>query len=436
MIKSIFKEIEKNGGKAYVVGGYVRDMILGQKSKDVDIEVFNIPPEKLEDILKKYGKTSKVGRAYEIYILKGYEFSLPREKNINGKLKINPYISLKEACKRRDLKMNSMLYDILNDEIIDIYNGERDIKNKMISYVSKENFRLDPLRVLRVAQFKARFEFEVEEKTEKLCQELVLNLKEISKERIFIELEKILMKARKPSIAFRWMEKIGLLEVIFPEIANLRKIEQGEKYHPEGDVLEHTFLVLDVLELEERNIELMIALLYHDIGKALIKTVKEGNQIHFYGHAEAGSKVIRKYLHRMTTNKELIKKVETLVKYHMRPLAMINNITKKAVRRLGAKVDIIELMKMHKADMLGKGGEKQKLTHIDKILKIYLEIKDEIKPLIKGSDLIELGYKPSKEFGNLLKKIYEAQLDEKFLTKKEGLKYIISNLNQKIIELN
>lgn len=427
MIKKIFREIEENGGKAYIVGGYVRDMILNQKSKDMDIEVFKISPEKLENILRKYGKVSKVGKAYEIYILKRYEFSFPREKGAEGELEINPYISEKEASKRRDLKMNSMLYDFLNDEIIDFYDGKKDIDNKIISYVDKENFSLDPLRVLRVAQFKARFEFEVDKKTEKLCKKLVPKVKKISKERIFIELEKILMKARKPSIAFRWMEKIGLLEAILPEIANLRKIEQGKKYHPEGDVLEHTFLTLDVLKLEERNIELMFAILYHDIGKSLIKTIKEGNQIHFYGHAEAGAKVIRKYLHRMTRNKELIKKVEILIKYHMIPLQFMNSVTKKSVRKLGSKVDIIELMKMHKADMWGKGDKREELNHIDEILKIYNEIKGEIKPLIKGRDLIKLGYEPGEYFGKMLKEIYEAQLEEKFLTKKDGLKYILEN---------
>jgi len=425
MIKKIFKEIENNGGKAYIVGGYVRDMILNQKSKDIDIEVFEISPEKLENILKKYGKVSKVGKAYEIYILKGYEFSFPREKNEIGELVINPYISLKEASKRRDLKMNSMLYDIINDEIIDFYNGKKDIKNKIISYVDKENFILDPLRVLRVAQFKARFEFEVDAKTEELCEELVSEVKKVSKERIFIELEKILMKSKKPSIAFRWMEKIGLLKAIFPEIANLRKIEQGKKYHPEGDVLEHTFLALDILELEERNLELMLAILYHDIGKSLTKTMKEGNQIHFYGHAEIGGKLVKKYLHRMTTNKELIKKVAKLVNYHMRPLEMMDNVSQKSVRKLASKVDIIELMKIHKADMWGKGGSKQELFHIDEILKIYEEIKNEIKPLIKGEDLINLGYEPGEYFGKMLKKIYEAQLEENFLTKKDGLKYVL-----------
>ncbi|TDX52127.1 CCA tRNA nucleotidyltransferase [Orenia marismortui] len=169
MLKSIFKDITSSGGKAYIVGGYVRDKILNVESKDVDIEVYGITPQELKNILQNYGRIRLVGKSYPIYLLEDYEFSFPHKTEVGVKgehYKVDPKMTIEEACARRDLTINSMLYDPLKDEIIDIYGGQEDLKKGILRYISPESFQVDPLRILRVAQFKARFDFQVDEETE------------------------------------------------------------------------------------------------------------------------------------------------------------------------------------------------------------------------------------------------------------------------------
>ncbi|MGM0507576.1 MAG: CCA tRNA nucleotidyltransferase [Fusobacteriota bacterium] len=427
---SILKDIKKDGGIGYIVGGYVRDKILGRKSKDIDIEVFNIKGNKLHKILDKYGYSKKVGKSYNIYLFKGIEFSLPQKRK-GEKLISSPYMDEKEACRRRDLTINSMMYDPIDDKLVDFFGGKNDIKKKRISYVSRDTFIQDPLRIFRVAQFKARLNFKVTKKTEKVCIEILDKIDKIAKERIFLEIEKILLKAKNPSLAFYWMKRIGLLKKYFPELDNLENIEQGKRYHPEGNVFIHTMMTLDVLPIKDRTIEIMLALLYHDIGKGEVENKKEGNRIHFYGHALKGANIVRQYLKKITNNKDLIKKVEKLIKFHDYPLNMIESVSKKAVRKLASKVDMEDILKVHKADMLGKGGDTKTISHIKEIKKIYNEIKDEVEPIIKGKDLIKYGLKPGPHFGKILDELYEAQLEEKFLTYEDGIKYLRKNYKQK-----
>jgi tRNA nucleotidyltransferase (CCA-adding enzyme) len=433
MLKSIFKDIRTIGGQAYIVGGYVRDKLLGLDSKDIDIEVYQISPQELEGILANYGEFRLVGKSYPIYLLGEYEFSFPQqiiEGRQKKKLIADPAMSVEEATSRRDLTINSILYDPLDDKIIDIYGGREDLKRGIISYVNRDTFQQDPLRILRVAQFKARFEFEVDKETEELCKNLILELKKIAKERIFIEIEKMLLKAKNPSIAFRWMKKVGILADFFPEIEQLSEIEQGEKYHPEGSVFEHTMLALDVLPIEERNIALMLAVLYHDVGKAYIQVKQSGDRIHFYGHEQAGADRVEEFLNKITDNKQLIEKVKKLVKYHMRPLNLRKHLSKKAIRKLATQIDIPQLLKLHQADVLGRGMQVD-ISYIDNIMEVYNEVKDEIKPLIMGRHLIDLGVEPSKRLGVLLKEIYQAQLDGKFSDLVGGLEYAKDILNLK-----
>ena len=433
MLKAIFTDIRTIGGRAYIVGGYVRDMLLGVESKDIDIEVYNITPKELEAILKDYGEFRLVGKSYPIYLLGEYEFSFPQRVIDSGQKKrliVDSTMSIEDATLRRDLTINSMLYDPLENEIIDIYGGREDLKRGIISYVNRDTFQQDLLRILRVAQFKARFEFEVDQGTEELCKELIVKLQGLAKERIFIELEKILLKAKRPSLAFRWMKKVGILARLFSEIDQLSEIEQGQKYHPEGDVFEHTMLALDVLPLAERNIALMLAILYHDVGKAYVQVKRSGDRIHFYGHEQAGADKIGEFLNKITDNKQLIEEVKKLVKYHMRPLNLRKHLSKKAVRKLVTQVDIPQLLKLHQADLLGRGLEVD-LSYIDKILEIYDKVKDEVKPIIMGRHLINLGVEPGKRIGILLKEIYRAQLDGKFSDLAGGLEYTKNILNLK-----
>lgn len=425
-LKNICQDIKDNGGQAYLVGGYVRDMILDRTSKDMDVEVFNISPDDLLKILSKYGKVNHVGKSFGVFKLEHYDFSLPRREEKIGKghtefeIKVDPTMTKEEACQRRDLTINALMLCPLTEELIDLVDGLTDLEDKKIKHVG-DRFVEDPLRVLRVAQFAARFEFDVDKETTELSKQLLDELGHLPSERLFTELEKIMLKCDKPSIAFRWLEEIGALEVIFPEIANLRNIKQGEKYHHGLDVLEHTLLALDHLPLEIRELDVMLAILCHDLGKGQVEAEIDGDSTHFFGHAEAGERITRKFLSRITNETKLTESVVNLVVHHMRFYDLKRNLKKRLVRRLSLHVDMPKLVNVHRADKMSRTDDD--VSYIGVISELYEEIVHELKPLVGGKHLIEMGLPPSKEFGRILREVFDAQIDEKFSTLEEGLEF-------------
>jgi tRNA nucleotidyltransferase (CCA-adding enzyme) len=437
LIKQIAQDIKNECGDLLIVGGFVRDMHLKRDSKDIDCEVYRVTRERLIAILSKYGKVKECGEfvTYKL-IIKGqelpYEFSLPRtERKVSKGHKgfvVTPdgFLSVEEATKRRDLTINAMLFCPLTGITLDPYNGLTDLKNGIIKHVNKDTFAEDPLRVLRVAQFAARFEFEVSPETKELCTSLIEEMKTLSKERFYIELDKILMKANKPSIAFRLLLDMGVLAEIFPEIASLKNIAQGRKHHPEGNVFEHTMLALDSVPMEQRRVDLMLAILCHDFGKAVVESIVEqdGEIVHHYGHAEAGDELIKTFLKRFTDESKLTETVLNLSRLHMRPYELANDMSKRNVRRLALKCNIDDLVTVHVADLGGRANGKD-TSHIDRLITIYQEIKDEIKPVVSGDDIIAHGITDGKSIGKLKTAAFNAQLDGLFMTKADGIEWLL-----------
>lgn len=436
-LKEITKEIQNAGGKVFIVGGFVRDLIMGQPNyKDIDVEVFNIAPETLENILTKFGSVKFCGKSFGAYKLENYDFSFPRREVKNGTghkgfdIEIDPYMSFKEAASRRDLTINSLMMNPITEEIHDYFGGQYDIEHKILQHVSHK-FSEDPLRVLRVAQFAGRFSFNVDPNTFDLCSYLVRELRSLPKERIYTEIEKLLMLSPKPSVGFNFLYRMGVMREILPELYSLYFVEQGRDHHSEGSVWNHTMLMLDSVPLGERNMQLMLSILVHDLGKMVVENEIDGDSIHFKGHAEEGLEISENLLRRMTNEENLINDVLTVTKYHMRPYELKNVLNKKLLRRLALKVDIPSLMRLHQADLEGRGDIKD-TSHIKKFLDMYEEVKNEIKPLITGKHLIDLGLKPGKHFGGILDKIFDRQLEDEFSTVEEGLKWL--KLNWDIVE--
>ena len=428
-VKKICEEVKAAGGRAFLVGGIVRDKFLNLESKDIDLEVFGIEPNVLKSIVEKFGKAKECGKSFGVLKLDDLDISMPRRERKVGEghkgfeVEVDPHMTVEEACSRRDLTINSMLFDPLTDELIDPFNGLNDLEDKVLRHVNDIRFAEDPLRVLRVAQFHARFDFRVHESTNELCRVLLDELKHLSFERLFIELGKILLKAERPSKAFEWMLEFGVLDELFPEISALEKIEQGRKFHPEGNCFVHTMLALDSIPKSERTLTLMLAILCHDFGKVVTGgelNPDDPEHISFHGHAEAGVAVTETFMGRITTDRELTKNVCDLVEFHMRPLELKANPKKRLVRRLALKVDVPLLLKVHEADIRGRMMEPE---GVDTLLEIFEEIKNEIKPLVQGKHLIELGLTPSREFGIILKEIFEAQLDGVFTTEEDAVKF-------------
>lgn len=315
-ILEIANKIKNAGGNLYIVGGAVRDKILGKESKDEDYCVTGITKDEFIEI---FPEAKYQGKFFEVFVLENKEFAMARTEEKTGlghkefTVKTDKNITIEEDLKRRDITINAIAQDVITGEIIDPYNGIKDIKEKKIKAVSKA-FGEDPLRVYRVARFAAELEFEVEDNTLEMMNSLKKELLTLSKERVFEELKKAL-KTNKPSIFFEVLKKANVLEVHFKEIYDLIGAEQPEKYHPEGDAYNHTMIALDNSAKITDSEKIRFACLVHDLGKG--RTPKEMYP-HHYGHEERGIEPLRELSKRLGLPKEWKECGITSIKEHMK----------------------------------------------------------------------------------------------------------------------
>jgi len=433
------------GASPVIVGGYVRDSLIGYSSKDIDIEVFGVDSlEKLENLLAPFGSTNVVGKSFGVLKLttKDYELdiSMPRTEIKTGvkhkdfSVKQDGYLTFKQAALRRDFKMNALGFDLKSKKIIDPFNGLRDIENRVISHIADETFIEDPLRILRAVGFAARFNFEIGVKTKRLCKSMVQQgaLAHLSKERIFEEIKKILLKSKKPSIAFYLTDELGINANIFPEIERLKGLKQRAKYHPEGDVFTHTLMALDVMaEYTGKNkLALMFAVLCHDFGKVETTKFIDG-EYRAPAHETVSVHLAQTFMSRLTDDKTLIETILPLVRYHGEPKKFYESkVSDGAIRRLANKVNISLLIEVSRADVLGrttKDALKGNFPTKEWLLKraSELQVKDSApKQILGGRDLIAQGLTPSSEFKKILDLAFEAQLDGEFSNIEDGRKWL------------
>ncbi|WP_419768241.1 CCA tRNA nucleotidyltransferase [Arcobacter sp.] len=433
-LTGILKLLQEKGAKPILVGGCVRDHFLNLQIKDYDIEVFHIENfEILSKYLEQFGKVKLVGKSYGVLKLSvdgdEYDFALPRvEKKIAKGHKgfeviSNSYLSFKEAAIRRDFTINALGYDFTNEEILDPFDGLKDLENKTLRHIDDNSFIEDPLRVYRAVQFASRFEFTLDNKTLELCKKIVSNkdLEELPKERIFEELKKVFLKSSKPSIGFELLKELGVLEY-FSELKVLIGCEQEPQYHPEGDVWIHTLMCLDEMAKiktndEYKDLVLFLAILCHDFGKPLCTKVIDG-KITSHKHESLGIKPTVSFLEKLTNDKKLIADVLPLVKYHLSPFQLyLHNSSDKAVKRLALKVDIEMLCLVCLADCLGRTIEDKCKCHEAiswlKNRASQLEVTNSgPKAIVMGKDLIALGFTPGVLFKEILEYAFDLQLDE------------------------
>ena len=321
-IKLIAIKIKEAGGNLYLVGGAVRDELLGKATHDEDYCVTGITSEKFQEL---FPEAHVRGKAFEVFDIDGNEFAIARTESKQGighkkfEINTNPQITIEQDLARRDITINAIAKDVLTQEIIDPFNGRKDLKNKIIK-ATTEHFKEDPLRVYRVARFATQLGFEVENETINQMNELKGELNSLSSERVFTELSKALNTA-KPSTFFDVLRKADVLDIHFKEIKDLIGAEQPPKYHPEGDAYNHTMLVLDMAadltaHLEEnRRLEIRFSALVHDLGKGI--TPKE-EYPHHYGHEISGVELVVKFGNNIKAPNNWIKCGKTACREHMR----------------------------------------------------------------------------------------------------------------------
>ncbi|RXJ99160.1 polynucleotide adenylyltransferase [Arcobacter sp. CECT 8986] len=442
----ILNSLQEVGAKPILVGGCIRDFFLKIDSKDFDIEIFNVEKlEDIQDILSKYGNVKLVGKSFGVLTLSvdgfDFDFALARkEKKIASGHKgfeviTNKNMSFSQASLRRDFTINSIGYDFFEDKILDPHNGLHDLKNKVLRYVNKNTFSEDALRVYRAVQFCARFNLKLEDNTFDLCKKLAdtNEFKTLPKERVFEELKKLFLKSIKPSIGLNLLKDLGILKY-FDELEKLIGCIQDKEYHPEGDVWIHTLMCIDELARilsesditdEYRKLYLFYSILCHDLGKPFC-TQEINGRIASHKHEALGVEPTKQFLSKITNEKKFIEKIIPLVKNHLAPFQLyLANSSLKAVKRLSLKVNIEDLCYVCLADCLGRDiKDKEKCPKaIDWLLTKAKELNIQnsaLKPLVQGRDLINIGFKPSKEFKEILDFAMDLQIDEN-LTKEEIL---------------
>lgn len=437
---AIAQEVNKEGGRALLVGGCVRDALLGLVPKDADIEVFGIDADKLDQILRRKFKVIHIGRAFGVLKIKNLEIdvSIPRRESKMGQghkgftIEGDPNLSFAEAASRRDFTINAISWDPLTGEYIDPFNGREDLFNRILRHVS-DKFSEDPLRVLRAMQIAARFELKVDAETLALCQGI--EPENLPKERIFGEWKKLITKGALPSIGLNFLKDCGWIRY-YPELEALIGCEQDPEWHPEGDAWVHTLHCMDVFARERINDEredLIVGLgvLCHDMGKPVTTFKDEEGRIRSPGHDIAGVPIAEKFLRRMTEEKALIESVLVLVETHMRPAELYKTQSgTSAIRRLANKVGRVDrLIRVVSADMQGCPPKDNSmflegLKWFDKQGEILKVIDSAPKPIILGRHLIALGLSPSSRFRGILTDCFEAQLDGHFSDLAGGLQYL------------
>ena len=433
----IAKNIAENGGRAMLVGGCVRDELMGIEPKDWDVEVYGVAPEKLRGILDSFGQVNVVGEAFTVYKLgNDLDVSLPRRERKVGHghrgfvVEGDPNMSFEEACSRRDFTVNAILKDPLTGEIIDPFDGRSDLGSKVLRHVSADTFAEDSLRVLRAAQFAARFEFDIALETVDLCK--TIDVTDLPKERIWGELEKLLLIAARPSIGLKWLYDLGVVDLLFPEMKALVGVPQEAEWHPEGNVDVHTMMVADEARkliddlTYERQVAVMIGALAHDFGKPPTTVFMDGRW-RSHSHDEAGVEPTLTFLDTLglfTLNGfDVRNQIVQLVRYHLKPgeyYKAKSPVGDGAFRRLARKVEPDLLYRVAKADSLGRNpewlpkekwfGSEAQEWFIEKVRELDIE-KKAPEPMLMGRHLIDLGMEPSPSFKRILDAVYEMQLD-------------------------
>ncbi|MBS1807011.1 MAG: HD domain-containing protein [Acidobacteria bacterium] len=440
------RTIQAAHGRAFLVGGCVRDQLRQVPNLDYDLEVYGLEPSRLRTLLEAQGKVNAVGEAFTVYKVKLGELtidvSIPRRESKVGRghrgfeVTGDPWMRYEDAARRRDFTINAVMYDPLSDEVVDPFHGREDIAKRLIRAVDPDTFVEDSLRVLRAMQFAARFEFAIDPATVELCRGI--DLSDLPAERIWAEVEKWLLQSNKPSVGFWAAIQLGMTEKLWPEIHALIGCPQEYEWHPEGDVDIHTAMVIDEARKliddlpRPKKLAVMLGALAHDFGKPAT-TKNEDGRIRSKGHEDAGVAPTEAFLDRLKLNTidgyDVRQQVIALVAAHLVPGHFYKSFQKGekvsdgAFRRLAQRVEPDLLYRVARADCLGRTGD-FKPDAMEWFIARARELSVVEKappPILLGRHVLSLGLKPGPQVGQITKAVYELQLDGQVVTLDEAI---------------
>jgi tRNA nucleotidyltransferase (CCA-adding enzyme) len=436
--------------RAYLVGGCVRDWLLGIENKDYDLEVFGLSYEQLAAALSQWGKVDLVGRSFGVVKLttaqrRTYDFSIPRRdsKTAAGhkgfEIAFDPNLTLKEAAARRDFTINALMFDPREQRLLDFFGGSSDLKNRVLRHTSRA-FPEDPLRVLRGMQFAARFQLRAAPETIRLARGIRHTYPELARERVREEWFKWAEKSVVPSLGLQFLVETEWIQH-FPEIAAIRGVPQDPEWHPEGDVFVHTCHCCDALVTldqwreadSESRIVYLLAVLGHDLGKAVTTSsaMKHGQpRIVSPGHEAASGPLMERFLERINAPNRIRDRILPLIVNHM---AHYDTVSDRAIRRLAKRLEpenIAGLLAIMTADSMGRPPRPRTIPrNIEAIAAKAeaLQVREAPPPpLLLGRHLLELGFAPGPDLGQVLDAAYQAQLEGSFGDLAGGLEWVRS----------
>ena len=436
---AIAKAVQSRGGRALLVGGCVRDDLLGLEPKDFDLEVFGVGADDLRALLETFGRVDAVGESFGVFKIGGLDVSLPRRESKSGrghkgfKVTGDPALSTADAARRRDFTINAIAQDPLTGEVVDPFRGRDDLASRRLRVVDPERFADDSLRVLRAIQFAARFHLTVDEPTRGILRGIALD--DLPAERIWGEIEKLLLLADRPSIGFALARDLDVVSRYWPELHALVDCPQEPEWHPEGDVWIHTLMVIDEARTRLDGLTrgpalaMMLGAVCHDLGKPATTAHIDG-RIRSPGHEEGGVAPATALLDRWNVhtieNYDVRRAVLGIVAHHLKPSMFFKSATPVgdgAFRRLAQKVDLELLARFAKADCHGRTGRFD-CSAMDWFVERARALGVEHQapaPFVLGRHLQDLGVPPGPAMGKLLKAIYERQLDGGVTSLEEGL---------------
>ena len=432
--------IRAAGGRGLVVGGWVRDRLRGESSRELDVEVFGLSQDRLIAVLAGLGRVEAVGQSFPVFKLAGLssadiDVALPRRESKRGRghkafdVQGDPGMSFPEAARRRDFTVNAIAWDPLTGAYEDPFEGQADLKRHLLRAVDPSTFGDDSLRVLRAVQFAARFEFRLDDATIELCRTIPLD--DLPAERVWGEVEKLLLRAARPSIGLALALDLGVVAALLPELLPLVGCEQEPEWHPEGDVWVHTLMVVDQAVAQSRDLDrpqrtaVMLGAVCHDLGKPATTAFIDG-RIRSPDHEQAGVEPSLRLLDRLNVHSiggyDVRGQVVGLVAHHLKPgmFHKAGNVGDGAFRRLALKVDLELLARLARADCKGRTGACD-CSAMDWFIERArtLGVKPPA-PLLLGRHVLALGVPAGPRVGEIVKAVYERQLDGEITTVDEA----------------
>jgi tRNA nucleotidyltransferase (CCA-adding enzyme) len=431
----VCQAVRDAGGRAMLVGGWVRDYLLGTESKDFDIEVYGLEPSRLRAVLETIASVNTVGEQFSVYKLAfksqdagrfEIDVSIPRRESKSGRghrgfvIEGDPQMTFEEAARRRDFTINAILYDPLTDETVDPFGGARDLRQRVLRAVAADTFIDDSLRVLRAVQFAARFEMTVDAQTVELCR--TIDLTDLPRERIWGEMEKLLTFANQPSIGLDCALELGVLDKLFPEIRALTGSQNQLFAHTKRSLDEAVKLTGDLSK--EKRVTVMLAALCHELGKPVAEIVGDVDKVFIEATVEQARSVMDRLGLYTLSGYGVRAQVTALVQEQLKPLEFYQHLDRTAdgdFRRLAQRVEIDLLYRLSKACALAEGlSTIAQDWFIEKARALGVE-HGPLAPLLQGRHLIEAGITPGPQMGEILRRIYDLQLDGQITTLEEAI---------------